>query len=203
MSSLHQKWSALLSAALETWCHQILYARQVYPRETFAATRFLGIACFANRHPGVVSYISDTIQVAVPAFLSGSVNEVSLIIMKDSFTISETFTLAFSNLARIEGEPHGLLEWLERGMRELVLSVLSLEGSLHERLGDDASFKLSMQTTSDVDEYCPEISQAIEDGTLHRPYVDGSDQAQSAKDRQLHHISLPLCTLEMWCTSGR
>lgn len=202
MLSLHQKWSALLSSTLETWCHQVLYARQVYPRDTFTPTRFLGIACFANRHPGVVSYISDTIQVAVPAFLSGSVNEVSLVVMKDSFTISEIFTLTFSNLAQIEGEPHGLLEWLERGMRELVLSVLSLQGSPHDRLGDDASFKLSMRTASDVDAYCPEITQAIKDGTLYRPNVDGSDQAQSARDRPLHHISLPLCTLEMWCASG-
>jgi hypothetical protein len=196
MSSL--QWSALLSATLETWCHQVLYARQVYPRDTFKATRFLGIACFANRHPGVVSYISDTVQEAVPALLSKSVNQVSLVVMKDTFTISETFTLTLSNLAQVlEGEPQGLLEALERGMRELILSVKSLEGSPHTRLGDDASFKISMRTTTDVVTYCPEITKAIESGTWYRPNVDGSDQTQTGSVRPLHEISLPVCCLQM------
>lgn len=196
MSSL--QWSALLSATLETWCHQVLYAQQVYPRDTFAATRFLGIACFANRHPAVVGYISDAIHVAAPALLSKSVNQVSLVVMRDSFTASDTFTLTLSDLAQIEGEaPQGLLESLERGMRELILSVKSLEGSPHKRLGDDASFKIFMRTTTDVDAYCPEITKTFESGTWYRPNVDGSDPTQTGSVRPLHEVSLPVCSIQM------
>jgi hypothetical protein len=117
--------------------------------------------------------------------------------MKDSFTVSDTFTLTLSDLAQIEGDPPGLLECLERGMRELILSVKSLEGSPHKRLGDDASFKISMRTTTDVDTYCPEITKAFEAGTWYRPNVDASDPIQTGSVRPLHEISLPVCTLQM------
>jgi len=56
-------------AALETWCHQLLYIRRIYPSDSFANSYFLGVRCKVNRHPGVVNYISQAVQVAVPALL--------------------------------------------------------------------------------------------------------------------------------------
>ena len=62
----------LMSAALETWCHQLLYVRRVYPSESFADSYFLGVRVKANRHPAVVAYISKAVKVAVPALIGSS-----------------------------------------------------------------------------------------------------------------------------------
>jgi hypothetical protein len=75
---------ALWAASLEMWCHQILAVRQVYPKETFCSVEFLSATAYlqANRHPGVISYIAEAIQVAVPALLvDGVANELSLVIL--------------------------------------------------------------------------------------------------------------------------
>jgi hypothetical protein len=72
--------SLLLSSTLETLAHQILYARHVYPRDAFAATRFLGVRCHACRHPQVVRYIHDSVALAVPSLLAGAADEVQIVI---------------------------------------------------------------------------------------------------------------------------
>ena len=80
-SNKQHELSAVLSATLETWAHQILYTREVYSRETFGTTRFMGIKCYVNRHPAVVSYIDETVRLAVPALLEGTADQLSLLIV--------------------------------------------------------------------------------------------------------------------------
>mmetsp|Transcript_20887 Transcript_20887/g.45305 ORF Transcript_20887/g.45305 Transcript_20887/m.45305 type:complete len:291 (-) Transcript_20887:166-1038(-) len=83
--SLRQGAENILAAALEVWAHQLLYQRCVYPVEAFASTgsSFQGItSCQACRHPPVVSYISETVQVAVPSFLDGVATELALRIVQ-------------------------------------------------------------------------------------------------------------------------
>lgn len=69
-----QRWDdvhGLWRGALEVFVHQLLYVRRVYPKQSFCKSRFLGAQFHACRHPGVVSYISQAVAVAVPAILSG------------------------------------------------------------------------------------------------------------------------------------
>lgn len=72
-----------MCAALETWCHQLLYVRRVYPSNTFCDSYFLGIRYKANRHPGVVEYISNAIQVAVPALMERVADEFCLEVINE------------------------------------------------------------------------------------------------------------------------
>ena len=74
---LKQRWLLLLAATLETWSHQLLYMRQVYPQEVFTRTRFLSVRCYICRHPSVVAYISNTIKVAVPSLVQNVANEIA------------------------------------------------------------------------------------------------------------------------------
>jgi hypothetical protein len=62
---------ALLHAALEHWAHHLLYVRHVYPREScFAKSIFVGVkGCRICHHPGVISYISNSIYTAIPAIM--------------------------------------------------------------------------------------------------------------------------------------
>jgi hypothetical protein len=60
---------ALWSGALEVFVHQLLFVRRVYPKGAFCSSRFVGARCNICRHPGVVSYISRAVRVAVPAIL--------------------------------------------------------------------------------------------------------------------------------------
>jgi hypothetical protein len=78
--SSKRRLSLLLSSTLETLAHQILYARHVYPRDAFAATRFLGVRCHACRHPLVVRYIHDSVALAVPSLLVGASSELQIVI---------------------------------------------------------------------------------------------------------------------------
>lgn len=182
---------------METWCHEILYLRQVYPRDTFAPTKFLGVSCHACRHAGVVCYITTTLGVIVPSILSGSVTHVSLVLMKDAFTIDETYTLIVSSsvLATNTDNDDSLevLQQTERCLRDLILSVLSLEGLPKKKWTNDASFKLTMQTAEQKDDYCHELTTAFDQGTWYRPNrSDGEVEANpNEKVRPLHHVSLP------------
>jgi hypothetical protein len=148
---------ALWAASLEMWCHQILAVRQVYPKETFCSVEFLSATAHfqANRHPGVISYIAEAIQVAVPALLvDGVANELSLVILhhhqdrnnnNNSNNIQlepprqvEKYTLNFSestarhvpressSAASSIKKTNLCLEDLEREMLDLVLSVHTL-----------------------------------------------------------------------------
>lgn len=198
--SRERKLVTLWSAALETWCHQILYLRHVYPpsQETFAPTRFLGIAtCQACRHPGVVRYITNTLNVIVPSILSGSISEISLVVMKDSFTVSETFTLTLDDMVSdaTMNDIDDSLEQAERAMRDLILSTLSLEGLPRKSLTDDASFKIVAKTAADIDtQQCPELNKAFQEGTWYQPKIcNSTDKEDKTKGtvRPLCNISLP------------
>lgn len=171
-ASQKQQLTTLLSATLETWCHLVLYLRGVYPRVSFGPTRFLGISsCQACRHSGVVEYIDSSLQVIVPSILSGAVTQLSLVIMKDAFTVSETFTLGMTKLFdNDDNSTTNSIQEMERTMRDLVLSTLSLEGLSRKKLTDDAFFKLTLKTADTVEtNNCPELNAAFQEGKWYEP----------------------------------
>jgi hypothetical protein len=183
-SSSHQndERSALWTATLETWCHQILFARRIYPKETFCSTRFLGIQCKANRHPGVVSYIFETIRVAVPAILNGVANELSLLILHAGEEV-EKFSLFYS-ISGLEND----LQLLEKEARNLILSALSLDGQFStQHSSKDLTFKIMLHIPEE-NQSCRELNQELALGTWFCPSTVGSRAEE--KRRPLHDMSL-------------
>lgn len=180
-----KRWSTLLGATLEAWAHELLYVRHVYPRETFGQTRFMGVLCHASRHPAVVSYITNTVKVAVPSVISGVADEISLTIIdhgEDGMVSSnsrelEKYILRFAHAAfscdttAVFSET---TEHLERGMRDLVLSALALESG-RATSSDSVSFKLTLHLPQE-DRTCAELNEGFALGTWYAPdHVDEND----------------------------
>jgi hypothetical protein len=132
----------LLAAGLETWAHQVLYSRRVYPKATFGNVRFAGIQCHVNRHPDVVQYIQETVSLAAPAIIQGSVDQVSLSITcyenwsqegldetVEEFKKLEECQIRFGNFQkdRIEISADNDDAELKQCFRQLILRLGSLE----------------------------------------------------------------------------
>lgn len=69
-----EELTLLWKGAMEIFIHQLLYVRKVYPRDSFVSTRFLETQCHACRHPGVVSYISEALEMVVSELLDADNN---------------------------------------------------------------------------------------------------------------------------------
>jgi hypothetical protein len=220
---LNRQFAALLAATLETWAHQLLFQRHIYPRETFGPTRFLGIRCEACRHPGVVSYITDTVGVAVPALMTAAADVLSLVVTTtnedsdrvddDSHiimeTVVETYSLNVEMLRdwrdRDSNDDIGttMLE-LERAMRDLVLRVLSLE-SERASSSDTVSFKLTLHLPEE-NRSCNELNHVFAEGTWFCPPDEPAPSStpgyssSSAQPREwirpLHRASTPNCVID-------
>lgn len=204
-SQFQKQWSSLLSATLESWAHQLLYVRHVYPRETFGVSIFLGVRCHASRHPGVVSYITNSLKVAVPSLLSGVTDEISLIICDNGDDgVSSTpreldkYVVRFSE-AQINKEssdakiPVETMHQLERGMRNLVLAAHALESG-GPTMSESVSFRLSLHIPQ-ADSSCLALNEAFAIGAWFAPRNDsvGGDQnapiSRGQVIRPLHHFS--------------
>ena len=137
--------STLLGGTLESTLHELLYVRRIYPRDSFATNRFLGVSCHANRHPAVVDYIYNFLEVAVPALCCGTADELALVVLDSppgkAETILERFVFSFDTAdmngkirAAMEarGDPDtrisGLVRFLEPRLRDLLLQVVSMNG---------------------------------------------------------------------------
>lgn len=196
-----EQWTSLLGATLETWIYHLLYVRRVYPSDSFAATRFLGVQCQVNRHPGVVDYVSDTLQAAVPALVTGTADEISLVIFKDDTMVLERYTI--SMIGRIDHsiETLPLLE-LEQAMRNLVLRIHSLEG---RNMGsvqrcDSLCFKVTLRVPKATTDPSPDIIKALSEGDWFQPDMEESSSSSNERAsvvRPLHRVSVPRLGLEM------
>lgn len=51
-----------LFAVVETWFHQILYVRNLYPRSIFEKEKKFRVPVYIATHPGVQEYISNFVQ---------------------------------------------------------------------------------------------------------------------------------------------
>ena len=176
----------LWSAALETFCHQVLSVRRVYPKETFCSTRFLGVHCQACRHPGVVEYISETVQVATSALFEGDSNEVSLVIFDQEKNVDhEKYSLCLLQ------KPRASIEQLEREMRDLILSVCTLGGMHCPAWSPSITFKilLYLPTKNSKSE---DLSLAIKEGKWYCPNTDSCSRAEE-KRRPVHHMPKATC----------
>jgi len=137
--------SNLLGGTLEASIHELLYVRRIYPRDSFAPNRFLGVSCHASRHPAIVDYVYNFLEVAVPALCAGTADELALVVLDSPpgkpETIMERFVFSFDTadmtskmraVMEARGDPESrimdLVRFLEPRLRELLLQVVSMNG---------------------------------------------------------------------------
>lgn len=216
MRKSYSQWKALLSATLECWAHSILYNKHIYPKDTFGPTRFLGVRCHVCRHPEVVSYVRDTIAVAVPALIENAADELVLYLTSEneeelqSRRNLQAYRLGIKNLmtSGVESEDAftQMLPELERSMRDLILEVHSLRS---DRLipGEDnsISFRLQLHISDQYNSAsCYELNQVFARGIwkvsseneLERGQRKASNKNSSPVIIPLHRIETPISTLD-------
>jgi hypothetical protein len=163
---------SLWSSALEIFFHQILFVRRLYPKDTFAPARFLGVQCRVNRHQDVVSYISEAVKVVVPALIQSVSNEVSLEIFDHGNSKQrEVYFLKFAQ-SPVEAENNDINAW-EREMQYLILSVYSLE-SESPGWRSSATFKIKLFLSGNQ-QNCADLNQALSNGKWFCPRTDSKN----------------------------
>jgi len=217
-AQFQKRVSACLGAALEAWTHMLLYQRRVYPSATFTASTFLGVRSYVSRHPLVVAYISDTLQVAVPSLVAGVAQELAFTIV-DQNAMSDhddgneeeqcsrscsqdlkKYVLRFHDFqpeayAQNNSTTMETIEQIERGLRDLVLSAHALEHGRQAipRGGDESgvTFRLSLHVP-EKDQTCSELNEAFATGAWYAPSApEGSDDSKpnGRVIRPLHQFS--------------
>jgi len=171
--------TSILGSFLEVLTHEILYIRSLYPHDAFSPTRHYGVSCHACRHPGVVDYIFDTLKVAVPGIISGTVEGIYIILYDSQtdemleryaieFQMDETVDISNANgtsigiqssTKDINTRERDLLEekvqQLERALRDVLLKMSSLDGTDlgrkrgHAQFSSSSTFKLCVRTKTE------------------------------------------------------
>jgi hypothetical protein len=197
--SLKQQWLDLLKATLETWSHQLLFVRRVYPRDSFCETRFLAVNCHANRHPDVVAYIQESVRLAAESFVARVADEMSLIILDNSLLdgddVLEVYSLRISDMiAQWDEWSDGkeAVHALERGMRDLVIQTKTLEVDPLSP-NDAMSFKITLHIP-EKDTSCEDLNAAFAEGRFVSKHATTLDSEHEAPG-WLHTSSLDICNL--------
>lgn len=179
---MENRLGKLLGSSLETLVNQILHSRHVYPRESFCPSSFLGIRCRVNRHPDVVSYIEESVAVAVPSLLSGVASQFSVVICEKDPLGNATRDLESYHLALAVPPVHGseeadhtnVIKSLERTMRDMILRVLSLESGWASKSAS-VSFRIVLHIPTE-DKSCRSLNKAFTEGKWR--VSDGLDDSQ-------------------------
>lgn len=168
----------------------MLYIRRVYSQESFCQTRFLGVQCQAQRHPDVVKYIADTVPLALSALMEGDSDEMSIIIMdQDTSYVHESYSLNFEKpLSKVTATG----EDLEREMRDLILSVHSLEGVTVPKWNLETTFQIRLFLTREC-QSSEALNSALTNGTWFCP--DKEIARASERRRPIHQMAQSGCRL--------
>ena len=144
-----QRLSILLwKSTFEMFCHQILYVRKLYPKDSFMKTRHLGVQCYVNRHPDIVSYITETVSMATHALIEENTSTAISTIIFDQITLRsyEKYTFSFDNgnVRRRNTASTTSIEEQEQDSREFVLSILTLQGITTPNWGSSMTFRIEL-----------------------------------------------------------
>ena len=160
----------------------VLYIRRVYPQESFCPTSFLGLRCHANRHPQVVDYITQTTSVALSTVAAGESQEIA-IVLYDQYTAEdhEIYRLHFDE--QLVVGLGGKRAELEREVRNMILSLLSLEGLKTPHWSAETTFRIMVQVNSKV-QSCAALKNALSEGKWFFP---GDAMSQPSRRRRPVH----------------
>lgn len=162
----------------------VLYIRRLYPQDSFCRTRFLGVQCRSNRHPEVVKYISKTVEMAVSALMAGDSEEISVIIYDQQERQDfEKFSLNFD--PPIIKPTQNLLD-LEAEMRNLILSVQTLEGLKSWKWPPETTFRI-MLFVKTAEHNSNELRESLTTGHWYC-HQSGTELRSSERRRPVHDM---------------
>lgn len=136
-----EELTLLWKGAMEIFIHQLLYVRKIYPHDTFVLTRFLETHCHACRHPGVVSYIDEALEMVVSTLLDTDNDCDELVVQiynQEDLTLYEEYYLSFDSDTRTVAP----IANVEKDLRDLICSVGSIGHVASSRWPDSVSFKV-------------------------------------------------------------
>lgn len=203
----------LLGEVLEICFHELLFQRELYPREIFVTKRdYLGIRHHVAVNEEISMYIVNTLDVAVPAICSGLADKVSFDIVDCEGDMIESYIFDIDSRMLADGVRE---QWdaqkvftLEQQFKNLVLKIITLDG-LMSPISPDAKFKLRLHTVNnnDLDQHgCRELQHAIKTGTWVRSSdKNGGEQSTTRNNdhvviRSLKSIHAPEFHLRMELT---
>jgi hypothetical protein len=173
--------TSILGNALEVTLHEILYTRSLYPRDAFTATRYLGITCHACRHPGVVQYIHETLLVAVPALLSGAVDELILIFYDDLVDTPDTLTTTTRRVVQTQVLERYVFSFDVQSViqanivfqqdQDMYMESTMKRGTLHGGGGGDPDHRVSQTVAQRIQD----LERCMRDVLLKIISMDGTD----------------------------
>lgn len=125
-----------------------------------------------NRHPAVVEYISQTVEIAVSAILTGESREVSIVFLdQEKATEFETYRICFDELKTVD---ESRIPLLERDWRDLILSMQGLEGLKSQPWPEEATFKIMILLSSEINK-----TMALKDALLEGAWYSPVDVASA------------------------
>lgn len=164
-----EELAALWKGALEVFIHQLLYVRRIYPRDTFASSRFLETQCHVCRHPGVVSYIQEALEVVVAELLSdGDCDELVVEIYDQvDMTSYEEYYISFDSDTKTVAP----IAHVEKDLRDLICSVGTVGRVASQRWPDSVSFKILLHRQSNAPNGTqPSVSSSSLESKWYRAY---------------------------------
>ncbi|KAL3420005.1 HORMA domain-containing protein [Phlyctema vagabunda] len=141
--SLLQTFTSFLTVAI----HTILYARHIYPAESFLLTRAYNLPVRQNRHPDVCAWITSTCREVEKLMRQGTVARVVVPIHTDRGEILERFIFDVSRFPEVP--PNSLYVPFEERPRE---GEAEREDSVPAELGEEDAKLKKPQSVVDIEE---------------------------------------------------
>lgn len=142
---------------LETWFHQILYQREIYPRSIFELYKKFGIPVRIAEAPQVRDYLATFVKTCYPFFEKGDIKFVSLTIIENGEPV-EKFVFEINSYLRnaevqlpedliLESESIYTLADLEQHFRACLIKINACEPRPNAATNTDVerTFSLSIE----------------------------------------------------------
>ena len=145
---------------LTAYTHTLLYLRTLYPRTSFANSRFHNTSVYQSRHPLVCEWISDAIAAVREELLNGSVARIGIVVFSSageegmgSAKIMERYMFDVSAFPVVQkGDRNTEVEWDDYAVSEASedeegggFGFVRIKGAKTEELDIDVDIDLSEQ----------------------------------------------------------
>ncbi|XP_008560305.1 mitotic spindle assembly checkpoint protein MAD2B [Microplitis demolitor] len=152
----------ILLELLEISFNNILYARQLYPREIFTKKKIYSSAVYKSEHPEVNEYFKN-ILLSIRELLNfdvTSIKKINFVICEGDQQI-EKFVFDLFNFRITDNEKDPYFLKTEDALRELTLKLLMSDNYLH-KLPEDRTFFIEIETNESAHIGLSENPQCLE-----------------------------------------
>lgn len=169
----------ILSEFLEVAIHSILYVRHIYPSGIFVRRKKYNVPVQVSCHPGVTTYIQDTVTSLRPLISSGELEKVVIVISNSKHQPMERFVFEIAPVTSPSLDNDSYLLRLEQSLRAFMLKLNVCEAMLSP-LPKDCSWSMQIHTKESAAEYLQNPA-SLQDFS----WVEADKQQTSLADPQL------------------